>query len=79
MEGFRRGSSKLARSHESWCLGKNRTGQSSVGSIAYRLSSYAGSRPSCRVALALVAGRERVVDWTVAFASPARCEVAETT
>jgi hypothetical protein len=30
-------------------------------------------------ALALVAGRRRVVDWAVAFASAARCEVAEAT
>lgn len=36
-------------------------------------------RSSCRVALALVAGRNFVVDWAVAFASAARCEVAEAT
>ena len=37
------------------------------------------SGPRCRAALALVGGRNRVVDWAVAFASAARCEVAEAT
>lgn len=36
-------------------------------------------RSSCRFALALVAGHNFVVDWAVAFASAACCEVAEAT
>jgi hypothetical protein len=35
----------------------------------YRLSSDAYSGPSCSVVLTPVAGRNRVVDWAVAFAS----------
>jgi hypothetical protein len=47
--------------------------------IAYRLFSDAYSGPSCSVVLTPVAGRNRVVDWAVAFASSARGEVAEAT